>query len=222
MFFNDAFDVEFDRQHRPERPIPSGQIHPRTVWLLGGLLIGLGWLCFLVLGAGPALWASALAVAIVLYDAVHKHTALAPILMCGCRFLLYLVAASAVPLAPGASVLWRAVALAGYVAGLSFWARGSAAVWPVLLLLWPLAVALWVGSWGTLTLVVWLVLAGWMVWCLRGAYRRNRRDFGRGVAGLLAGIVLVDWLAAAGSGPVVVFPVLFALALLLQRVAPAT
>ena len=26
MFLNDAFDAEFDRQHRPERPIPSGLI----------------------------------------------------------------------------------------------------------------------------------------------------------------------------------------------------
>src|SRR6516225_1509106 len=61
MFLNDAFDVGFDRQHRPERPIPSGQIRRRTVWLLGGVWLGLGWLCFLVLGAGPAVWASVLA-----------------------------------------------------------------------------------------------------------------------------------------------------------------
>src|SRR5213075_1303788 len=31
MFLNDAFDVEFDRQHREERPIPSGRISLATV-----------------------------------------------------------------------------------------------------------------------------------------------------------------------------------------------
>src|SRR5258707_241274 len=44
MFLNDAFDVEFDRQHRPERPIPSGAASLRAVlrwglcWLLAGVV----------------------------------------------------------------------------------------------------------------------------------------------------------------------------------------
>ena len=29
MFLNDAWDAPFDRQHRPERPIPSGAIRER-------------------------------------------------------------------------------------------------------------------------------------------------------------------------------------------------
>src|SRR5438309_11599208 len=42
MFLNDAFDVDFDRQHRQERPIPSGQIALDAVWRwgLGGLAVG--------------------------------------------------------------------------------------------------------------------------------------------------------------------------------------
>ena len=35
MFLNDAFDVQFDREHRPERPIPSGAISGKAVWVLG-------------------------------------------------------------------------------------------------------------------------------------------------------------------------------------------
>src|SRR5262249_53072219 len=31
MFLNDAFDIEFDRKHRPERPIISGEASPRFV-----------------------------------------------------------------------------------------------------------------------------------------------------------------------------------------------
>src|SRR6266404_5363250 len=32
MFLNDAFDVEFDREYRRERPIPSQQITLEEVW----------------------------------------------------------------------------------------------------------------------------------------------------------------------------------------------
>ncbi len=39
MYLNDAFDSEFDRSKRPERPIPSGLITARIVWACG-----FGWL----------------------------------------------------------------------------------------------------------------------------------------------------------------------------------
>jgi hypothetical protein len=44
------------------------------------------------------------------------------------------------------------------------------------------------------------------------------------VSGLLAGIVLVDWLAVAGQTLLLapIFAILFVLALLSQRFAPAT
>src|SRR5438046_8242023 len=35
MYLNDAFDAQFDHQHRPERPIPSGGIRAGTVWICG-------------------------------------------------------------------------------------------------------------------------------------------------------------------------------------------
>src|SRR4029079_14896918 len=33
MFLNDAFDANFDRQHRSSRPIPSGAISLNEVWV---------------------------------------------------------------------------------------------------------------------------------------------------------------------------------------------
>jgi len=42
MFLNDAFDATFDRQYRTERPIPSGAVKERTVWLCGLACIALG------------------------------------------------------------------------------------------------------------------------------------------------------------------------------------
>src|SRR5205823_7052698 len=86
MFLNDAFDAEFDRRYRAERPIPSGQINRRTVWGMAWLLIVLGWLTILTLGTNSAFFAAALVVCIVVYDAIHKHTVLAPLLMASCRF----------------------------------------------------------------------------------------------------------------------------------------
>ena len=64
----------------------------------------------------------------------------------------------------------------------------------------------------------------WMARSLRFAYRAAERNIGRSVSGLLAGIVLVDLLAAADvpHGFAAVFVGLFLLALLFQRYVPAT
>src|SRR5689334_19876795 len=95
MFLNDAFDVEFDRKYRSERPIVSGQVGLPFVWTAGLLLLAVGWGVFLLLGFSAAAFASSLVTCIVVYNAVHKRTRLAPLLMAGCRFLLYLAAGSA-------------------------------------------------------------------------------------------------------------------------------
>ena len=94
MFLNDAFDTEFDRRHRKERPIPSGMIALDSVWRWG--------LAWLALGAVILLWPGkvtgglglALAFCIILYDAVHKLIPFSPVLMGLCRFFLYVLAAS--------------------------------------------------------------------------------------------------------------------------------
>ena len=230
MFLNDAFDVEFDREHRPERPIPSGQIGRGAVWALGASSLAVG--CFILcpLGMGPAIAACGLLAAIVIYDAIHKSIALAPLLMSGCRFLLYLLAAVSAKEGLGAPLFWRALALAVYVAGLSCLARrestgAPAARWAAGLLLAPLVVA-WLGPGGT-TAVVWIPAAVFVVWVCGWAGRAlfgAKPNLPTVIAGLLAGIVLVDWLAAADAGNAIalVFVGLFALANLMQRVAPAT
>src|SRR5580658_8244849 len=50
MFLNDAFDEEFDRQRRPERPIPSGKIAPSLVWRYGFGQLAAGVLLLLLCG----------------------------------------------------------------------------------------------------------------------------------------------------------------------------
>jgi len=86
MYLNDAFDVSFDTIHRPERPIPSGRISRQIVATLGGVWLAGG---ILLLTPVSGEWAWALAGAILLYDAIHKKTALGLPIMAGCRALIY-------------------------------------------------------------------------------------------------------------------------------------
>ena len=234
MFLNDAFDVEFDCKYRPERPIPSGEIRRQFVWVAGSGLLGLGWVLMIPFGAASAVSALGLLATIVAYDAIHKRTFLAPALMAACRFLLYVMAASAVHSGVHALVIWRALALAAYVAGLSCLARvessrGVVERWPLALLFVPVVLAL--ATRAESGLAVWILAVGivvWVFWSLRGGLWHEKPNFGAGVAGLLAGIVLVDWLAVvgagvgAGQGMSLVFAGLLLLAKLTQRLAPAT
>ena len=229
MFLNDAVDVGFDRRYRPERPIPSGKIRAQTVWVLSITWLVAGWAAFCALGKLPVVYALALLALIVVYDVVHKRTTVAPVLMAGCRFLLYLVAAASASTAHlAAPVLWRAAALAAYILGLSFLARGESTSqslkrWPVVLLFGPIGIALLTSADALVsTLVPATVVAVWTFWCVSSARPSALRFVPKSVGGLLAGIVLVDWLAAAGQGFSVIFIALFIVALLLQRFAPAT
>src|SRR5688572_24522777 len=90
---NDVADVRFDSVHRPERAIPRGVVRRSTAAWVGAieLVVGLGVL--VALGAS-VLWATALAVTIVLYDWIHKHWAGSVVLMAACRMLLALTIAS--------------------------------------------------------------------------------------------------------------------------------
>jgi hypothetical protein len=231
MFLNDAVDEGFDRRYRPERPIPSGLVTSRTVWALSFLWLGAGWAIFLFLGTAAIVMASLLFGTIVLYDIVHKRTILAPLLMAACRFLLYLLAASVVAQTLNPPVLWRSAALAAYIIGLSYLARGEStgallARWTLALVFVPALVCLLhpasagMNPWNVFAVV--LVQVTWTIWCLWRPKPRLLSAIPQGVAGLLAGIALVDWLAAIGFGLPCAFICLFLLAFLLQRLAPAT
>src|SRR6058998_3416212 len=114
MFLNDAFDVEFDRQYRRERPIPSEQITLEEVWRWGFAWLGAGTVILVLLGKSTGVLAILLLVCIILYDAIHKLIAFSPILMSACRFFLYLLAASAALQGVGGLAVWAGLALAAY------------------------------------------------------------------------------------------------------------
>lgn len=231
MFLNDAFDAEFDSHHRRTRPIPSGAISERAVWQWGFIWLALGLAGAAWLGPVVVLWAAVLCVCILFYNAVHKWTPLAPVLMGLCRFCVYSLAASTAPRGVTGEVLWKGLALAAYIVGLSCLARKESSrvrinFWPSLLLLTPVIFAglidndsAWMAA-----VIYSVVLGGWSAWALSRSLGKGEPNVGYTVSRLLAGIVLVDVLAVAGSGEpwIGCFAVWFALALLLQRYVPAT
>jgi len=103
MVWNDYFDVEQDRRERPFRPIPAGEINLQQAARLGAGLLAIGWVCAVVAGwlatpvsFVPALIATVLVGAILLYDGGLKRTRFGPLGMGLCRFLNVLLGLSVV------------------------------------------------------------------------------------------------------------------------------
>ncbi len=231
MYLNDAFDVHFDRQHRQERPIPSGAISVQAVWGwgIGWMVIGLALL--VPKGTEPALLSGLLVSSILLYDSLHKAITFSPVLMALCRFFLLLLAASFGQLGIGGLAIWCALVLAAYIVGLSYIARrestpGVIGYWPLLPMLAPVVLA-WIvnaGEYRANAIALCALLLLWLGKTLVPLWNGSRPNIGLAVSSLLAGICLVDLLAVADAPKpmVVVFLGFFGLSLLLQRYVPAT
>lgn len=233
MFLNDAFDEEFDRRRRPERPIPSGKISAQLVWKYGFGQLGLG--VFLLLFCGPvaALAALLLVLFILLYDFTHKFFTASPWLMGACRFWVYVIAG-----ATGAGGLngWPiacGVVLAFYIVGLSYVAkresfRGIVPHWPLIFLAAPVMLALLMNTGEYWSRAAWfsIILILWTARCVKNILLGGEINIGWTVTNLLAGICFVDWLAVAPQIPhwtgAVVFLALFGLTKLSQQFVPAT
>src|SRR4051794_47121 len=72
MFLNDAFDADFDRIYRRERPIPSGAISLKVVWTWGSVWLVGGAAALFLTGTLPGILGLLLAGCIVWYDTIHK------------------------------------------------------------------------------------------------------------------------------------------------------
>ena len=231
MFLNDAMDVDFDRQYRPERPIPSGRFDVVHVWVWGGSLLTFGLLLLAFIGWVPLTLGGFTVASILVYDWIHKSTILSPVIMAGCRFFLFLTAASTGDQGVSGLAVWSAVALASYIVGLSYLAKNESQMgllryWPCLALFVPMVLAWYVnaGDYRRPSQIMLLASALWIVQTLRLAFGSAPDRMGRAVSKLLAGIVLIDLLALGGGPPHVALALvaLFLLSLLSQRFIPAT
>jgi 4-hydroxybenzoate polyprenyltransferase len=96
MYLNDAFDARWDAEHRPERPIPAGEVSPKTVFRAGfGMMIAALVLLAVTTNARALVAGVVLAALILLYDLSHKASRFAPIVMALCRVAVYALAAAA-------------------------------------------------------------------------------------------------------------------------------
>ena len=237
MFLNDAFDREIDARERPERPIPSGAVTARAVFLGAFAMMAAGLVLLVVVGYGveggtgwrPAAGGVLLGLAIVLYDWNHKGNALSPVLMGLCRLLVYFTAGVAVTAAlPGALVVAALVALA-YLIGLTYVAkhesgRTMTVLWPLAFLAVPFVYAALIALETAVGAGLFLLFLAWIVYALTLVLGRNRR-VPRAVGHMLAGICLLDAIFIAGQGDpglALLAAVGFPLTLLFQRVVPGT
>ncbi len=239
---NDAFDADWDRKFRPERPIPSGRFSAAHVWILGFLEIVLGLAA--IVAIAPWTWWSALllGVWILAYDWVHKKTPWAVLLMGACRVQLALTAAL---LHGGIKTynLLHAGALFYHVVMLTIVARlesdpnaktGALTSRAGLFLVQPAMAGILLAApaqelflWPARVIYVLAAVALFVFWMLRAAKRlatAGKPAIGAFVSSALAGIALLDALfAAAAWGPAGLGLALFLpLCLLLQRKIAAT
>jgi 4-hydroxybenzoate polyprenyltransferase len=213
MILNDAADIAFDRQHRPDRPIPSGRIALRWAWRVGlifllcgaSMMVGRG-------GANPAVTIT-LALTILAYDLYHKPWSGSVLLMGACRTLLYLAAASPLLANPWSGpALLPGLTLGAYIVGLSLIARQEAKpastpkspTWPLLLLLIsPVLLTCYQSTIHQKALPIALAI-GLLLWINR-TLRQMRTDpprsIGPAVGKLLATIAWVDAAALAPTHP---------------------
>ena len=215
MFLNDAFDAEFDAVHRPERPIPSGEVSAAGVFRIGfGLMavsiVLLGWVGFGFAprtGVWPALAGAALAATITLYDWNHKKTPLSPVVMGLCRVLVLLGAGLCFSVDLPAALWIAAGVLLCYLIGLTYVAKQENLgrvenLWPLIFLAAPVAYGAWMATRQPVVGAFWLIFCAWMLialWLLR---RRAKGDIPRAVVSLIAGISLLDAMLIAASGSI--------------------
>ena len=233
MFLNDAFDADFDRQRRPERPIPSGKISASLVWRYGFGLLAFGFLLLLPCGKIAAVAAIFLVFFILLYDFTHKFLTASPWLMGACRFWVYIIAGATGVDGLNGYPIFCGAALALYIVGLSYVARreslrGPIPYWPLLFLVAPILLALAMNTGPYRQPVIWvsIILFVWIILCVQNIFAGGEINVGWTVSNLLTGIVLVDWLAVVPEIPhfmgAVVFLALFGATKWFQRFVPAT
>jgi len=183
MVQNDLFDLAIDREERPQRPLPSGQVSVRSAALAGNILLSIGSLaaCATAVAAQspwPAIVGALLTAAVWIYNRHAKLTSLGPAVMGSCRSLNWLLGMTAAG-GPQAAYEWLIpIGMGVYVMGITVYARDEAEESRS----GPLAA-------GTLIMLVGLATAGLSPWLASRA-----EDAG----GWLVGVKLSNWLLLWG------------------------
>ena len=88
-FLNDWHDAGWDRQHRPERAIPSGRSARMTIGAVAASLLGAGLALSFLSGWPSGVVGLCILTTIIVYTIIHKRSAWGVLAMGLCRALLY-------------------------------------------------------------------------------------------------------------------------------------
>lgn len=230
MFFNDLFDQDYDRENRPDRPIPAGETSAASVRIWGAVMM-LAALLLLGVNTSPAVIESwyplfsglVLCALVLLYDWRHKANPFGPLIMGCCRGMVYITAA--LSLLPEFS--WRlviaAACLTAWVLGLTMVAKKKNVVAGFIVLVASVNVIIFFAAGATLGLAESITLSavsialvyGFVFLCRDGRYWNP-------VTLLIASISLLDALVivsvtGAFGGLAMVAAGLFFVTLAFQR-----
>lgn len=201
MYLNDIFDREFDRRHRPDRPIPSGAV---SLSAAGIVTVGLFVVGLLLLGvAHRAALVSGIVLLIVIaaYDAWHKTNPVGPFIMAATRSLVYITAFLAYSTDITTELVVWSFLMLFYVAGLTSIAKTETGLaglrsWPLAGLVAP-AISALIAQLSVSVLLAAVVFLGWAVYSASFVYVESRRSIGGAITRLIAGISLLDAMVLA-------------------------
>lgn len=207
MYLNDLMDYVVDCRARPERPLPAGIVSRQAAIAVTFTLFGCGSL--LLWGVGPHTFLSGLVLIalIICYDKWHKSNPLSPLLMALCRLMVYITAFLAFSVQSLSLLLIPGSLLVLYVIGLTAIAKtenkpSMVNVSIVATLFLPTvyftARQVQQGQWITLPLILCFTI--WVAYSVSFTFRSPKRQVGRTVGQLIAGISLLDALVLATAG----------------------
>lgn len=207
MFLNDVVDAEWDRAHKRDRPIARGAVSRGVIFAAAivSLLAASAIAVLYANGNTPVLvYFGGLLLCVVLYDVLHKLSALSALLMGGCRGFTYLLAAAFVGAEQGGTHLDAfiavypvSIAIVVYIGILTLAARrediagaklGGAWAWLMMVPVIGVPVSFFFDRPLTAILSPLPALV-WLAWC---ALLARRGNIPGAVAGWIAGVCLFD------------------------------
>ena len=205
MYLNDLLDYAIDCRERPERPLPTGIVSRPTAIAVVIALFGSGSILLWSVGLYPFLSGLVLIALIICYDRWHKSNPLSPLLMALCRGMVYVTAFLVFSLQSLFNLLIPGCLLVLYVIGLTYIARTEnkpGVVNVAILVTLFLPGVYFVMRLPLFSLPLILLFTAWVAYSISFTYRSQKRQIGRTVGQLIAGVSLLDSLVLAASGSV--------------------
>jgi len=233
MYLNDYADVDFDRVHAPERPIPAGLVSRFEVLLGAVVLFAIGLAAAACVSLPSLGCALVLLMCILAYTYVHKRSNIGPLFMAACRALLYVWVAVGVANTIAVEIAMLAGVLYSYILGLSYLARALTLrrwlfyVAAAMIVIPVVGLSLSAANGSALVVCGGLaLLLCWLGYSF-SLLLQSPPKISLCIGALLSGIIVVDLLAVLMWAPLnlavaLVFIILFLMTRLTQKYIPAT